>query len=72
MWIKAKFSLDFEIKCDEMITKPRIILQRLDTHSLLKDHTERGQDIFHFSYVILDHYGLIVFVKVIMRKTFAC
>ena len=48
VWIKTKFSLDFEIKCDEMITKPRIILQRLDTHSLLKDHTERGQDIFHF------------------------
>ena len=38
-WIKTKFSLDFDIQCDEMITKPRIILQRLDTHSILKDHT---------------------------------
>ena len=38
-WIKKKFSLDFDIQCDQMITKPRIILQRLDTHSLLKDHT---------------------------------
>ena len=36
-WVKTKFSLDFDIQCDEMITKPRIILQRLDTHSLLKD-----------------------------------
>ena len=42
VWIKKKFSLDFDIKCDQMITKPRIILQRLDTHSLLKDHGERG------------------------------
>ena len=48
IWIKTKFSLDFDIKCDEMITKPRIILQRLDTHSLLKDHRERGDDIYHF------------------------
>ena len=47
-WIKTKFSLDFDIQCDEMITKPRIILQRLDTHSILKDHTERGNDIYHF------------------------
>ena len=47
-WIKTKFSLDFDIQCDEMITKPRIILQRLDTHSLLADHTERGNDIYHF------------------------
>ena len=48
IWIKKKFSLDFDIQCDEMITKPRIILQRLDTHSLLKDHRERGEDVYHF------------------------
>jgi hypothetical protein len=47
-WIKTKFSVDFDIQCDEMITKPRIILQRLDTHSLLKDHAERGNDVYHF------------------------
>ena len=47
-WIKKKFSLDFDIQCDQMITKPRIILQRLDTHSLLKDHRERGEDVYHF------------------------
>jgi len=47
-WIKTKFSVDFDIQCDEMITKPRIILQRLDTHSLIKDHAERGNDIYHF------------------------
>ena len=48
IWIKKKFSLDFDIQCDQMITKPRIILQRLDTHSLLKDHSERGEDVYHF------------------------
>ena len=48
IWIKKKFSLDFDIQCDQMITKPRIILQRLDTHSLLKDHRERGENVYHF------------------------
>ena len=39
---------ELEFQCDQMITKPRIILQRLDTHSLLKDHRERGEDVYHF------------------------
>ena len=47
-WIKKKFSLDVDIQCDQMITKPRGLLQRLDTHLLLKDHHERGDEIFHF------------------------
>ena len=47
-WIKEKFSKDFEIKCDEMITHPRSILQKLDTHVLLRDHRERGQETYHF------------------------
>ena len=67
-WIKTKFSMDVEIQCDEMITKPRIILQRLDTHSLLKDHAERGDDFTISIYVTLDHCGLIVPVKDIMLK----
>ena len=68
-WIKTKFSVDFDIQCDEMITKPRIILQRLDTHSLLKDHAERGNDIIISICVTLDHCGLIVPAKDIMLKT---
>ena len=47
-WIKENFSEDFDIQCDEMITKPRSILQKLDTHDLLKDHRIRGEDIYHF------------------------
>ena len=48
VWIKEKFGKDFEIQCDELITKPRSILQRLDTHTLIRDHQQRGKDIYHF------------------------
>ena len=47
-WLKEKFGKDYEIQCDEMITSPRSILQRLDTHTLVRDHQQRGKDIFHF------------------------
>ena len=47
-WIKETFSEDFDVQCDEMITKPRSILQKLDTHDLLRDHRSRGEDIYHF------------------------
>jgi len=48
VWIKEKFGKDYEIQCDELITKPRSIFQRLDTHILLRDHEQRGNDIYHF------------------------
>ena len=48
VWIKEKFGKDFEIQCDELITKPRSILQKLDTHTLIKDHEQRGTQIYHF------------------------
>lgn len=47
-WIKKKFSKDFEIQCDEMIVKKRNILQRIDIHTLVQDHRQRGKDIYHF------------------------
>ena len=47
-WIKEKFSIEFDIKCDEMITKPRKFFQRLDTHSLAQDHKQRDKDTYHF------------------------
>jgi len=47
-WIKDEFSKDVEVKSDEMITKPRSIFQRLDTHTLLDDHRNRGEGIYHF------------------------
>jgi len=31
IWIKEKFGKDYDIQCDEMIIKPRSILQKLDT-----------------------------------------
>jgi len=48
VWIKEKFGKDYEIQCDEMITKPRSFFQRLDTHTLVQDHEQRGKDIYHF------------------------
>jgi len=47
-WIKDKFDKDYEVQCDELITTPRNILQRIDTHTLLRDHQQRGNDIYHF------------------------
>ena len=48
VWLKEKFGNDYEVQCDEMITSPRGIFQRLDTHVLLRDHAQRGKDIYHF------------------------
>ncbi|MSV26751.1 MAG: hypothetical protein EXS75_03980 [Nitrosarchaeum sp.] len=48
IWLKEKFDRDFEIQCDELITKPRSLFQKLDTYTLLKDHRERGTQIYHF------------------------
>ena len=47
-WIQKNFSYDYEVQCDMMITKPSSVFQRLDTHQLVKDHRERGEDIYHF------------------------
>lgn len=47
-WIKEKFNINFDVECDKLITKPRSILQRLDIHTLTRDHEQRGQDIYHF------------------------
>ncbi|MFQ5497533.1 MAG: hypothetical protein ACE5DU_06575 [Nitrosopumilus sp.] len=48
VWIKEKFGKDYDIQCDELITSPRSILQRLDTPTLICDHEQRGKDIYHF------------------------
>ena len=48
VWIKEKFGKDFDIQCDELVTKPRSILQKLDTHTMLRDHEQRGKGIYHF------------------------
>ena len=42
VWIKEKFGKDYKIQCDELITKPRSIFQRLDTHTLLRDQPAFG------------------------------
>lgn len=48
VWIKEKFGKDYDIECDEMITKHRSLFQKLDTHTILRDHNQRGKEIYHF------------------------
>jgi len=48
VWIKEKFGIEYDIQCDELVTKPRSILQKLDTHILVRDHEQRGKNIYHF------------------------
>jgi hypothetical protein len=43
IWINENFGIDYEIQCDELITKPRSIFQKLDTHTLVRDHEQRGK-----------------------------
>jgi len=47
-WIQDKFARDVDVQCDIMPTDKRSLLQRLDTHTLLADHRNRGNDVFHF------------------------
>lgn len=47
-WIADRFGVRYETRCDMMTVSHRSILQRPDTHSLLRDHRQRGADIYHF------------------------
>ena len=47
-WMWDKFKRRYDVRCDEMITKPRSLLQRIDTHTLLNDHKHRGAETYHF------------------------
>ncbi len=47
-WILQKFGVQFETEADMMVASRRSILQRPDTHSLLRDHRQRGEDTYHF------------------------
>lgn len=47
-WIFENFSKEYDIQSDIMITKSNSFLKKLDTHQLLRDHRERGEEIYHF------------------------
>ena len=47
-WISKTFSKDYDVQSDIMITKKSSIFKKLDTHQLLRDHRERGEEIYHF------------------------
>ena len=48
IWIKNNFDKDFEIQCDEMVIHKRSLFNRIDTHTIVKDHKSRGEDVYHF------------------------
>ena len=47
-WIADTFARDVKVLCDEMVTRRRGILNRLDTHTLVRDHKSRGESTYHF------------------------
>lgn len=47
-WILEKFDMRFEVRADIMTSSPRSLLQRPDTHLILQDHRQRGEDTYHF------------------------
>lgn len=47
-WIRDTFAKDVEVTCDEMIVGKRGMLERIDTHTLLRDHRSRGEETYHF------------------------
>ena len=48
IWIKENFSKEVDVQCDEMVTHQRSIFDRLDTHTIVKDHKSRGEETYHF------------------------
>ena len=47
-WIREQFGVEFDIVCDELVVRPRGIFDRIDTHTLVEDHRQRGSDTYHF------------------------
>lgn len=47
-WIRDIFGMSYDVQCDELVVEPRSIFQRIDTHTLVRDHESRGKDTYHF------------------------
>ena len=47
-WIWEKFKIHYDVEYDQLVTRTRSVLQRIDTHTLLADHKERGEETYHF------------------------
>ena len=48
VWIRSKFSREFDVRSDIMTTSPTGIFRRLDTHTLVEDHRARDPNTYHF------------------------
>ncbi|MDE0267211.1 MAG: hypothetical protein OXK17_09435 [Thaumarchaeota archaeon] len=47
-WIREKFGISYEIKCDELVANSRGVLDRINMHTLVRDHEHRGKNTYHF------------------------
>ena len=47
-WVKENFNEDATTSCDQMAVDKRGLLNRIDTHTLLKDHNSRDPGTLHF------------------------
>ncbi len=47
-WIEKTFSINVDVKSDEMIVKSGGRFRLMDTSVILEDHESRGENIFHF------------------------
>lgn len=47
-WVRARFGVNYDVQCDMMVTARRSIIHKPDTHTLLRDHRQRGEDTYHF------------------------
>ena len=47
-WVHRTFGLQFDVSSDIMVSAPRGLLQRADTHLLLQDHEQRDKNTYHF------------------------
>ena len=47
-WIRENFNEDAKTSCDRMAVDKRGLLNRIDTHTLLKDHNSRDPNTLHF------------------------
>ena len=68
-WIKDNFGIDYEIQCDELITKPTKYFPKTRytyTCYVIMNNVEKTSIISIL--LISDHYGLILLVKDIMQK----
>lgn len=47
-WVEKIFSKKIETRSDQMAVKPSFLFNRITLNSLIQDHRQRGEDVYHF------------------------